>query len=719
MAFKNAVFEYENRRFRLLHAETAYNIGWCIDIADPKAWPIEIALSQIDALPIVEMEQVVRASLSDKEQGLKNRAWRCLEPLLAAHQPPSLFHPSARKAAISAYCQEGGCSEPTIYKYLRRYWQGGQVPAALIPRFRTPDASSNHHTGNRGRPSDRGHDIYQVTNDDTEKMRAVIDSFLHADKRRTMPDAYYELMRRHYLVADGNGEMFIRPEGECPSLKQLRYFYLKNYDFKVRKEMKVGTREFNLNHRAVTGIVSATTDGVGHRYEVDATILECTPVLKNDRNTVLRKPTLYLVICRKSRLITGFYLGLEHASWVAAMQSIYSLAEDKRELCARYGVQYVPEEWPAHGVFPGEFLADRGSDWTSTNSMALVRELGCTVDNLPAGRAEMKPVVENCHKLLLAQLRKVDPSSDPDANARKRQKEPYRQNASATLDELTKYTLEAIILHNTTVAEGYRKSPDELARGLIATPINIWNDGIVERSGLLTRFNEKQVRYLLLPREKARVSKHGIEFKHCVYISDVAVKEKWFERARSKPFSVEVSYDPRLVDDIYVHPLNGRSEPHIATNSDRTIDVCGRSFAEVAHLEKMRRRANLDSRHDRVQKNVDYVARNRPIAAAAFEEMKAISKGKPRGLRRLDVAGATEEARTEERAQQSLVQGSNWVRPASKGATAGIDRGEPQNLSAGSSAASSSAPARMGLSIQERLAAARERHKSATHQADV
>jgi len=716
MAFKNAVFELESRKFRLLHAEAAHNVGWCIDIADPKAWPVEFPLSQIDTRPLVEAEHVVRASLSDTEMTMKNRAWSHLKPLLDAHQPPSLFHPSARKSAISAYCREGTCTEPTIYKYLRRYWQGGQIPAALSPRFGTPKASSEHLTAHRGRPSDRYQGIYQVTNEDTEKMRKVIETFLHVDRRRTMPAAHEELLKNHYLVADGNGEMFIRPEGEYPSLKQLRYFYQKHYDFKLRKEKKVGPREFNLNHRAVTGLVSATTDGVGHRYEVDSTILECTAVSKHDRNTIIGKPTLYCVICRKSRLIVGFYLGMEHASWIAAMQSIFSLAEDKRELCARYGVQYIPEEWPAHGVFPGEFLADRGSDWTSTNSMALVRELGCTIDNLPAGRAEMKPIVENCHKLLLAQLRKVDPSSDPDANARKRQKEGYRHNASATLEELTKYTLEAIILHNTVVAKGYRKSPEELTRGLVATPINIWNDGIVERSGLLAKFTEEQVRYLLLPREKARVSKHGIEFKHCVYISDVAVKEKWFERARSESFSVEVSYDPRLVDAIYVHPLHGRGEPQIATISARTIDVCGRSFAEVAFLEKIRREGNLNSHHDRVQKNVDYRSRNRPIADAALEEMKAASKGKPRRLRRLDVAGAREAARTEERAEQSLVRGSNWDRTASIGTAAEIDRGEPQNVSAGSSAASSPAPARMGLSMQERVAALLARQKTTTYQ---
>ena len=82
------------------------------------------------------------------------------------------------------------------------------------------------------------------------------------------------------------------------------------------------------------------------------------------------------------------------------MQAIKSIAEDKLALCQRHGVPYDPADWPAHGVFPKEFIADRGSDVLSDNSTLLVDGLEIGVRNLPARRADHKPLVECGFKLL-------------------------------------------------------------------------------------------------------------------------------------------------------------------------------------------------------------------------------------------------------------------------------------------------------------------------------
>src|SRR5690606_24251979 len=79
--------------------------------------------------------------------------------------------------------------------------------------------------------------------------------------------------------------------------------------------------------------------GVGHYYEIDATIADIYLVSSEDVNKIIGKPTLYLIIDRKSRLIVGFYFGLENASWNGAMQAILCISENKRGLCARYGVR--------------------------------------------------------------------------------------------------------------------------------------------------------------------------------------------------------------------------------------------------------------------------------------------------------------------------------------------------------------------------------------------
>jgi hypothetical protein len=50
----------------------------------------------------------------------------------------------------------------------------------------------------------------------------------------------------------------------------------------------------------------------GFRYEIDSTILPVTAVAAHDRVFAVGKPTLYLVYDKKSALVPGYYLGLEH-----------------------------------------------------------------------------------------------------------------------------------------------------------------------------------------------------------------------------------------------------------------------------------------------------------------------------------------------------------------------------------------------------------------------
>jgi hypothetical protein len=97
-----------------------------------------------------------------------------------------------------------------------------------------------------------------------------------------------------------------------------------------------------------------------------------------------------------------------------------------------------------------------------------------------------------------------------------------------------------------------------------AVPRKIWEWGISNCSGALKSFPEDVVKLAVMPTAKANVTEKGIKFKGAFYSSDKAVRELWFEKARSgKTRQVTVSYDPHDMTDIYIW-----------NKDDKTYDIC-------------------------------------------------------------------------------------------------------------------------------------------------
>ena len=59
----------------------------------------------------------------------------------------------------------------------------------------------------------------------------------------------------------------------------------------------------------------------------------------------------------------------------------------------------------------------------------------------------------------------------------------------------------------------------------------------------------------MLPRGKATISRAGIKFKNLLYGSQRAIEEDWYLKLKNR--SVEVVYDPRHVEKIYIPHDNG------------------------------------------------------------------------------------------------------------------------------------------------------------------
>lgn len=658
MLYRNDVFDIAKTGFRgrLLAVILETDEAWIIDLSDPLAMPRRKPLSQLlemeDGGGLVVCASPVMPSLGASPRALSHRdaAWERIKPLVAN---PEIFNAEVRNHLVREQAQSIKCSPQTLYSALRKYWQGGQTRDALLPAFHKRGTKSGGETAGRGRKSTvSGHSIFQMELKDIKHIEQAIRKHYLGSDVVTMDAAYQYCLDHYYSYIDGNGSRYILPRGERPTLRQFKRVLKQKFDLETTIRKRAGDKEFEQNHRARLGSMDQDCHGVGHIYEIDATIADVFVVSSRDRSRIIGKPTLYLIYDRRSRLIVGFYVGLEAPSWPAAMQAILSITEDKEALCHRFGVEYAPADWPADGVFPEAFLGDRG-EMAGKNSNLLVAGLETVVINAVALRPEQKGTVECGFKLIHRSMADVTPGYEPPENVFKRRGKAYFKDACLTLDEFTSLILANIVAHNRKVMPGFPASAEMLSRGMLPIPRDIWANEVATRMGLISRFSEEQVRFALLPQDQATVSRDGIYFRGCYYTCPEAIEQKWFVNAGRGRFRVDISYDRRLVDNIFIHAKGDPSRYFNGSLLDKSRDYAGLSFDEVEVYERLR--AKMRSQSDDVARQVqsDFHAHSDPIVEAAKEKAKAASKGKSKTALKADIVDDRLEERRLRRQQEA------------------------------------------------------------------
>jgi hypothetical protein len=636
MLYQNEIFKLEGRQLRLLHANPEAGLAHVIDVYEKFAWPFELPLESIAKQRAIDIEGEVRAEPSKAASAKRDTAMSRIAPIVADHNKPLVFSPKGRAALIENRAAELGCSERTLHKDLRRYWQGGQTPQALLANYHRSGRCVAHVTAGRGRAPNGSCETYQLTEIDIANFREVITKRYLKDKRTTAVDAYNYMLATKYSFIDGNGKACINPLGSYPSKRQFRHYLNSNFGLEARLRSREGEKDFERDHRAKVGTIARDCLGVGHIYEIDATICDVYLVSSADVTKIIGKPTYYLIVDRHSRLIVGFYIGLENASWICATEAILSIAADKAELCAHYGVPYDPEDWPAHGIMPKEFLADRG-EMISASSSQISDELGLTVTNVPGKRPDWKSLVECGFKLTHGAIHDVTPAYDPPSNATKRRGKHYEKDACLNLKEFGFIILSAIIAQNRKAIRDYPLSLTQITAGVLTDPISLWNEGVVKRMGALSKYKESTVRHALLPRDNAKVTAEGILFRDCYYTCPEAVAGGWFVKARKSNYTIKVSFDTRSADCIYVHAQSSNGQPVRADLSPRSIKYKGLSLAEVAYYEKLKRAVMPEIEHSHNTSAVGLITATTPVVSGAKKRLSQANSKLSRTARRADI----------------------------------------------------------------------------------
>jgi putative transposase len=574
----NMLLEWETGDVeRVLWIDPLGNDVVMIQVDDAAAWPtIHAGATLQDALE----KQIVWTTHGDpyavpsqseedipvKHRQRRDQAWHIIQPLIAAGK--DIFVAEKRGPLVAAVAEQAGKTKTTVYGYLRRYWQGGQTRNALLPRYHNcgaPDQIRPDTERKRGRPSDleRATGVRMGVNVDDrirDYFRAGIRQFYETRQARSLKEAYQltleKFFHRGYEWQDGVAIPILPPAEELPTFRQFTYWYRKEQNLTRTVVSRKGERRFNSDHRALLGDSTQMAFGPGAVYQIDATIGDIYLVSALDRQRIIGKPIIYLVVDVFSRLIAGLSVSLEGPSWLGAMLALENATTDKVAFCAHYGLTISLDEWPSY-FLPEMLLADRG-ELEGYNADNLVNALNIRVANTAPYRADMKGIVEQYFRLNNQRVIASLPGAVE--HDRGRGDADYRLDASLDLRQFTYLMIQGALHHNRHHwIDDYPLDTVMVADRVTPYPLDLWHWGVRNRSGHLRTLPADVVRLNLLPQGQASITRRGILFESLLYSCDLAIQENWFVNARVQGRQkIPVAYDPRLTDVIYLHLDNGR-----------------------------------------------------------------------------------------------------------------------------------------------------------------
>jgi hypothetical protein len=225
----------------------------------------------------------------------------------------------------------------------------------------------------------------------------------------------------------------------------------------------------------------------------------------------------------------------------------------------------------------------------SKSAETLINALSVRIENAPPYRGDMKGIVEQYFNTTNeTALTRLPGHVKPDMM--ERGGKDYRLDAKLDIQQLTKILIECVLHHNNHhLLEGYERTADMIADGVVPIPLEIWKWGITHCSGALRSFPEESIKLALMPTDTATVTAKGIKYKSVYYVCERAAKEYWFEKAKVKSWRVDISYDPRNMNAIYVRNPDGSVENCWLSNwQDKYIS---KSLDEILFLRESEKAA--------------------------------------------------------------------------------------------------------------------------------
>lgn len=492
--------------------------------------------------------------LSENQIKLREARLSAILPLV--NEGINLFKREWRKG-LSTTAKEKNVTTKSLKKFLSLYFSRGCFPSALLPNFHHCGAPSTQRISIRklGRPSPTkvGQPLKKP---DKILLRRGFKEFYLNNSLASQFDAYTSTVNKYFLKEQQVDQDILKIE--VPSLNQFIYWGRMGMSEAKIKAKRHGQIIYDKDLKILTGSANKGVTGPGSLYQIDSTQADINLVSTFDPNLSIGRPTLYLITDVYSRMIVGFTISLENASYISAALALHTAAENKVELCKSYGLSIECNDWPSCGL-PYSLLADR-AELKGEKGDTLVNNLAIVLKTAKSYRPDWKGNVESLFNSLQSRMKKSFYKKGTITKLdQTRIGSDSREEAVLTLEQLNKILIRFILDYNKHhYIQSYPLTEDMVLNKVKPIPCELWRYGCDKGLNRTRQIDPKKLYLNILPRKNARIDKEGVKFLGIDYTTKNAGVEKTLNNILAKGSKrVEVAYDPRNLQNIFL-VIDGR-----------------------------------------------------------------------------------------------------------------------------------------------------------------
>lgn len=493
-----------------------------------------------------------KTRMSERAERNYETAMKIVKEIEINYGPTYLSMKGDKKGIIKMLSLKYGVSVKTIWKYIRRYLQSGFDLNSLIDARYLNSGAKNAKYKNRTGRKNKSTSTSEIIFDDSVKRLAdqAIQTYAKLGRELSIRGAYQMFIDHNYsFYNEDTCQLEWLPPEKRPTYRQFDYYFRQKLSKQDLDEIRTSKMEVLNSNRILTSSSRAQSLRPGWVVECDAVEFDTSLVAMNDPEQTVGRPIVYLMVDALTSCILAISVSFENNSIIGLTSLLVNLAEDKVELCKRYGITLDPASWPSC-VIPNEIRCDRGSDFVSDTFKKMCRSLNIQLNYESPGVGSKKGIVEQTFHQFQTSMRA---SLAGNGLITKRHDSKHHEQAMLNISAFTKLALNYVIYHNRHVIKDYPLSKQMLEDpNFIPMPYQLW-EHYASLKGVTRQINDtNRNNYLfhLLLQGEARISRRGVEYKGLLYINnDPELFKRMYESKEKKKF--DIKYDPRNTSRLY------------------------------------------------------------------------------------------------------------------------------------------------------------------------
>lgn len=580
-----AIDKKESCRYRILSLLPQVIVLCQMDISKLKIIHVDkamfISLVSNHSIEIVKEEsRIVVDEWYMSDIGRKEAFDRKLNAIVAAVNvyEPFFYDLSSKKSKpeIDEIVLKSGMSKKTFWKYLREYLQSGMKKSSLLDKriVGGTNKGKNYAFQNKpGRKSDYFEDSGVIIDDVIEGYFQEALKDYKSGRHKTLKSVYEKMNNKHFTkteIVNGVPTMILLPVFERPTFRQFYYYVQKHLSEEEKAVIKTSKAEVRNDKRLLLSDIMEGVKGPGDMVEIDACEADVSLVSELNPNQSIGRPIVYFMVDVFSRVILAMSVALDNNSVLGVINLFLNLADDKREYCQKYNLDFHDEKvWPSQ-IIPRRVRVDRGAEFKSKEFERVCRCLGIEKNIVSGGCGSLKGLVEQTfHQMHVSQ----NVHLENHGLIEKRHDSKHHLEATLTISQYTQMVINFVITHNQQYLETYRPTKEMVENDIRSIPAELWQYGIEKYGSPRYISNKMQFYYDLMTPKAAKITRKGISFKGLYYIpeNDELMGHQMFT-AGKKGESLKIKIDLRDISKIYYTRNNevfvARLNEHVSGNSE-------------------------------------------------------------------------------------------------------------------------------------------------------